>query len=65
MTYLAAAPTLVGASTYNKNSQLSFVLGPKFFCTYTTFGNVKRLEEVMIWKGLEMGRVQPGANGLM
>lgn len=51
MTYLAAAATLVGASTYNKNSQLSFVLGPRFLCTYTNFGYVKGLEEVMICKG--------------
>lgn len=50
MTYSAAAAALVGVSTYNKNSQLSFVLGPRFLCTYTTFGYVKGLEEVMIWK---------------
>lgn len=52
MTYLAAAATVVGASAHNKNSQLSFVLGPRFLCNYTTFGCVNTgVEKVMIWKG--------------
>lgn len=59
MTYLAAAATLVGASAHNKNSQLSFVLGPRFPCTYTAFGCVTTgVEKVRIWRdercGLEL-----------
>lgn len=51
MTYLAAADTLVGASTHDKNSQLSFVPGPRFLCAYTLFGCVNiGVEKVMIWQ---------------
>lgn len=35
---MAAVTTLRGVSPHNKNSQLSFVVNPRFPYTYTTFG---------------------------